>query len=134
MGCRTFMAVLTAVGLLTLPLAARAQVNLPDGKYPSTAAYLQGTWKWERAEPRQTVIMRFGRDNSFFFHNFTIDRQHWGTFSAAGQKLSVVVTRTCDNKGSVCENRSPPLNVEYPIAPSSANVFQSGAERWERMK
>jgi hypothetical protein len=132
---RAFIGVAVWLLALTAAFGAEAQqIRLSDGTYPSTAVYLQGTWKWERAEPRQTVIMRFGRDNSFFFHNFTIDRQHWGSYSAAGGKLSVVVTRTCDDKGTTCENRNPPLNVEYPIVPSSANVFQSESERWERMK
>src|SRR5690242_14369097 len=45
-------------------------VNLPDAKYASLPAYLAGTWKWERQEPRQTMIMRFGPGTAFFFHNF----------------------------------------------------------------
>ncbi len=132
---RIFIWLAVCVLALTAAFAVEAQqVKLSDGSYPSMAAYLQGTWKWEREEPRQTVIMRFGRDNSFFFHNFTIDRQHWGSYSASDGKLAVVVTRTCDDKGSTCENRNPPLNVEYPVAPNSANVFMSQTERWERMK
>ena len=128
---------MVAIWLLALTAAFTAQaqqVKLSDGTYASTAAYLEGTWKWERQEPRQTVIMRFGSDSSFFFHNFTIDRQHWGRYSAASGKLSVVVTRTCDDKGKNCENRDPPLNVAYDIVPTTANVFMAQSERWERMK
>ncbi|TMJ31183.1 MAG: hypothetical protein E6G95_03895 [Alphaproteobacteria bacterium] len=126
-----------AVGLLALLTAFVAdaqQVKLSDGTYPSTAAYLEGTWKWERQEPRQSMIMRFGRDGSFFFHNFTIDLQHWGTYRATGQKLAITLARSCEDKGKNCETRNPPKDLDYSITPTSANVFMANTERWERMK
>jgi len=132
---QAFSVVAIAFLLLVPGVAAQGQeIKLSDSSYPSTAAYLAGTWKWERPEPRQTMIMRFGRDGSFFFHNFTIDLQHWGTYSAAGQHLDLTVTRSCEEQGKTCEDRAPPKHLEYTISPTSANVFQSNTERWERMK
>lgn len=126
-----------AVGVLALVTASVAeaqQVKLADGTWASTGAYLEGTWKWERPEPRQTMVMRFTRDGIFFFHNFTIDLQHWGRYRAVGQKLSITLTRSCEEQGGNCETRNPPKNLEYTISPSSANVFMANTERWERMK
>ena len=126
-----------AVGVLALMTAVSAdaqQVKLADGAWASTAAYLEGTWKWERPEPRQTMIMRFRRDGSFFFHNFTIDLQHWGRFRAEGQHLALTLTRSCEDKGGNCEDRNPPKKLEYAITPTSANVFMANSERWERQK
>ena len=119
--------------LLLVPGASQAQeLKLADGsRYASAAAYYVGTWKWERPEPRQTAITRLGADGSFFFHNLTIDLQHWGTYSTAGQNLSLTLLRSCEDKGSNCENRK---DLEYAIAPTTANVFMANAERWERMK
>lgn len=126
-----------AVGVLALmtTFAVQAQqIKLADGTWPSTGAYLQGTWKWERQEPRQTMIMRFNRDGGFFFHNFTIDLQHWGTYRATGATLSITLTRSCEEKGANCENRNPPKDLEYTIRPTTATVFMANSERWERMK
>jgi hypothetical protein len=131
---QAFAAFAVVLGLMTAFAAAAQQVKLADGTWPSTAAYLEGTWKWERQEPRQSMIMRFGRDGSFFFHNFTIDRQHWGTYRGAGQTLSLTITRTCDNQGKICEDRSPAQDLAYAITPTTANLFMANAERWERMK
>jgi len=119
------------LALMTAFIADAQQVKRSDGTWPSTAGYLEGTWKLERQEPRQTMIMRFERDGSFFFHNLTIDLQHWGTYSTAGQNLSLTLLRSCEDKGSNCENRK---DLEYAIAPTTANVFMANAERWERMK
>jgi hypothetical protein len=117
------------------PSPAPAQgVTLPDGKYASLPAYLAGTWKWERQEPRQSMIMRFGPGNAFFFHNFTIDLQHWGTFSVTADTLTVFLTRSCSEKSTNCGDRSPPDKMEFGFQADSANVFQSSGERWERMK
>jgi hypothetical protein len=126
-----------AVGVIALMTAFAAQaqqVKLSDGTWASTGAYLQGTWKWERQEPRQTMIMRFSRDGSFFFHNFTIDLQHWGTYRATGESLAITLTRSCEEKGSNCENRNPPKDLAYTITPTTANLFMANSERWERMK
>ena len=132
---RAFSAAVLGLVLLATGSAARGQpINLPDGNFASTTAYLIGTWKWERPEPRQTMIMRFGTDGSFFFHNFTIDLQHWGTYVTAGQHLELTLTRSCEEQGKNCETRDPPKKLEYTITPASANVFQSNQERWERMK
>src|SRR5204863_5000028 len=59
-------AVLFALFLLAPGLVVQAQqVRLSDGTYASPRAYLEGTWKFDRPEPRQTMIMRFGRDGTF---------------------------------------------------------------------
>jgi hypothetical protein len=132
---QAFRVVALALLMLATALAAQAQqITLSDGNYASTGAYLEGTWKWERAEPRQTMIMRFGRDGSFYFHNFTIDLQHWGRYTASGKDLALKVTRSCEDKGNACENRNPPLDLNYTITPSSANLFLANTERWERQK
>jgi hypothetical protein len=126
-----------AVGLLALMTAFAAQaqqVRLADGSWPTTAAYLAGTWKWERQEPRQTMIMRFTGDGGFFFHNFTIDLQHWGRYRAVGQNLAITLTRSCENQGSSCETRNPAKDLEYTITPTTANLFMANTERWERMQ
>ena len=123
-----------ALTLAPAPEAAAQAIKLSDGSYASTGAYLEGTWKWERQEPRQTMIMRFGRDGSFFFHNYTIDLQHWGTYRAVGQQLFLTLTRSCENQSSNCQDRSPPKDLDYAIAPTSANVFMANSERWERVK
>lgn len=133
MGCRTFMAVLTAVGLMTLPLAARAQVNLPDGKYPSTAAYLAGSWKWEKPEPRETMRMKFGPGSTFFYENVTTDLQHFGQYVMLPDgNARVTIGRSCSNRGANCQNRAEPMVVVDPISPVSADVFMSNSEKWER--
>jgi hypothetical protein len=130
-----FSAAMLALLFFVPSLSAQGQqITLSDGSWPSTAAYLAGTWKWERQQPRQTMIMRFGADGSFFFHNFTIDLQHWGSFTAGSQKLALSVTRSCEDKGGTCENRNPPLALEYTIKPTAANVFMANTERWERLK
>jgi hypothetical protein len=126
-----------AVGMLALMTAFGAgaqQVRLADGTWASTGAYIQGTWKWERPEPRQSMIMRFNRDGTFFFHNFTIGLQHWGTYRATGEKLAITLTRSCEDKGNNCENRNPPKDLAYTITPTTANVFMANTERWERVK
>jgi hypothetical protein len=110
------------------------QLTLPDGKYASPAAYLAGLWKWERQEPRQTMIMRLGGDGTFFFHNFTVDIQHWGKFTATADKLNIMLSRTCEKQGSDCSDYDPPKRLDYPYVPTGADVFMSSAERWERMK
>jgi hypothetical protein len=130
-----FRRVALALIVLSAAFAVRAQtITLSDGNYASTAAYLEGTWKWERQEPRQTMIMRFSQDGSFYFNNYTIDLQHWGRYTATGQELALQVTRSCEGKGKVCENRNPPLDLSYSITPRSANVFMANTERWEREK
>jgi hypothetical protein len=124
-----------AVGMLALMTAFAAgaqQVRLADGTWVSTAVYLEGTWKWERPEPRQTMIMRFSRNGSFFFHNFTVDLEHWGRYRVDGQHLALTLTRSCEDKGSTCKNRNPPKTLEYTIVPTSANMFMANSERWER--
>jgi hypothetical protein len=127
--------VVVALLMLTSGLAARAQqITLSDASYPSAGAYLEGTWKWERQEPRQSMIMRFGRDGSFYFHNYTIDLQHWGRYTATGERLAVKVTRSCEDMGRLCEDRDPPLDLSYAFTPTGANVFMANTERWERQK
>jgi hypothetical protein len=136
MTLRAAVAALVAAHLLVAPCgtAWAEPLILSDGRYASEAEYIAGNWKWERAEPRQTMIMRFGRDGSFFYHNLTTDLQHWGSYVATGGNLQVKVTRSCENKGTNCEDRKPPATLEYPCTPVSANVFMSNSERWERMK
>jgi len=128
-----FAAIATVLMLVFAPAHAQ-QIKLSDATYTSASAYLDGIWKWERPEPRQTVIMRFNRDGTFFFHNLTIDLQHWGTYRATDNSFSVSLTRSCEKQGSDCANRTPPKTFDYPFTPTSANVFMSKTERWERMK
>jgi len=124
----------TQVPAQTTPRAPAQGLDFPDGKYASLAAYLAGTWKWERQEPRQSMIMRFGPGNAFFFHNFTIDLQHWGTYQATNDMLAVFLTRSCSEKGSNCNNRSPPEKMEFSFKPIGAHAFTSSSERWERIE
>jgi hypothetical protein len=114
--------------------AMAQQLTLSDGKYASPTAYLTGTWKWERQEPRQTMIMRFGSDGTFFFHNFTVDIQHWGRFTATDDKLNITLSRTCEKQSTDCSDYDPPKPLDYAYRPTGADVFMSSAERWERMK
>ncbi|MBV8393492.1 MAG: hypothetical protein JOY81_09965 [Alphaproteobacteria bacterium] len=109
-------------------------LTLPDGKFASLSEYLSGTWKWERQEPRQTVIMKFEGNGAFYFNNLTIDLQHWGKYVVSDGNLKVIVSRSCSNQSRNCEDRNPPLDLDYPLTPASAGVFMSNAEKWERQK
>ena len=130
--CFALLAV-TALWLLTLPSPAAAQaMNLPDGSFDSPAAFIVGSWKWERAEPRQTVLMRFDQGGGFFFHNRTTGLQHLGSYTASAGGLHLNITRSCDDNGARCADRSPPMAVNYNFRPISAGVFMSETERWER--
>ncbi|UYN93215.1 MAG: hypothetical protein KIT25_14210 [Enhydrobacter sp.] len=125
---RLVMLVLLA---LALPFAAVAQqLKLPDGIFASSADYIVGTWKWERQQPRQTVIMRFDRNGAFYFHNSTLRLEHHGSYGVAGGQFNLRVNRTCD-KGQ-CADRKPPMDVNYDFTPVGARVFLSNDERWER--
>lgn len=129
------LAVLALLALWPLALAAPAgaqALSLPDGSYASPGEFIVGAWKWERQEPRQTVWMRFERGGGFFFHNTTTGLQHHGSYSASGGGLHLNITRSCENNGARCADRSPPMVVNYNFKPVSAGVFMSEAERWER--
>jgi hypothetical protein len=129
------MAARAAIGLMTASLGAQAQVVLPDHKYESTDAYLAGNWKWERAEPRETMRMRFGPGSTFFYENSTTGQQHSGQYAMLPDgNVRVTIGRSCDNFGAACQNRAEPLVVVDPISPVSANVFMSNAEKWERQR
>jgi hypothetical protein len=130
--CVALLAV-AALWLLTLPSPAAAQaLNLPDGSFASPGEFIVGSWKWERAEPRQTVWMRFEQGGGFFFHNQTTGLQHFGTFTASGGGLHLNIIRSCESNGARCADRSPPLVVNYNFKPVAAGVFMSETERWER--
>jgi hypothetical protein len=132
-GYRIFMTVLAAIGLMMASLGAQAQVILPDGKYESTDAYLAGSWKWEKPEPRATMRMRFGPGSTFFYENATTGLQHHGQYAMLPDgNVRVTIGRSCNNFGADCQNRSEPLVVVDPISPVSANVFMSNSEQWER--
>lgn len=122
---------IVALLALAMPFAAAAQqLNLPDGKYASPAEFIIGTWKWERQQPRQTVIMRFERNGAFYFHNMGLRLEHYGSYGVAGGQFNLRVNRTCENKQ--CSTRNPPMDVQYPFTPVSAKVFMSNDEKWER--
>lgn len=130
---RHVMVAVLALWILVLPAPARAQpLNLSDGNYASLSEYIVGTWKWERVEPRQTVQMRFDRGGGFFFHNMTTGLQHQGSFAVTGNQFHLTIVRSCENNGARCQDRAPPLVVNYNFTPSSAGVFMSNDERWER--
>lgn len=130
---RFFVLVILAFWPLALPAPALAQaLNLPGGSYASATEFITGSWKWERQEPRQTVWMRFERGGGFFFHNVTTGLQHYGQFAATGNQLNLTLNRSCENNGARCADRSPPLVVNYNFTPTSAGVFMSNEERWER--
>ncbi|MBX3501989.1 MAG: hypothetical protein KF889_21315 [Alphaproteobacteria bacterium] len=124
---------LLALWPLALPAPAAAQaLNFPDGSFASPGAFIVGSWKWERQEPRQTVMMRFEPGGGFFFHNLTNGLQHHGSYSASGAGLHLNITRSCEDNGARCASRSPPMVVNYNLTPVSAGVFMSETERWER--
>ena len=116
---------------LCLGLAATARAQALPGGFNSYADYIVGTWKWERMEPRQTMIMRFERGGAFYFNNYTIKLEHWGSYSASNGQLNISLNRSCEDK-TTCENRSPPKELQYQFQPNGADVFMAGSERWER--
>lgn len=117
------------VGLL-LPAGAWAQtLTLPDRSFSSLNAYLVGTWKWERPEPRETMIMKFDADGAFSYQAVRKGLQHRGRFGIDAGRIHLTITETC-NPG--CTTREPPARHDYPLTPKSANLFVSDDERWER--
>jgi hypothetical protein len=124
-----------AVGMMLGAAAAGAQpIALSDGTYGSPSEYLAGTWKWDRPEPRQTMMMTFERNGGFYYKNLTTGLEHWGSYSVKGDEFHVVVKRSCSEQGTNCADRDPPLTVENNFKPTSANVFMSNDERWNRQK
>ena len=122
--------------LLAPAVAVHAQeLKLADGsRYASAADYYVGTWKWERPQPRQTAISRFGRDGSFFFQNLTNGIQHFGRYKAGTTIVTLALEKSCSNNGEICQVHEPPQVKDYPFSPVSADLFQAGEERWERQK
>jgi hypothetical protein len=122
--------------LLTPGVAAHAQrVTMPDGsRYASLADYYAGTWKWQRPQPPQTAITRFGRDGSFFFHNLTNGQQHFGRYVPGARSFSVTFERSCADHGARCQPVEPPKVRDYPFEPLGSDLFKAGDERWERQK
>ena len=116
--------------------AASAQaLVLPDGsRYAAVADYYVGTWKWERPQPRQTAITRFGRDGSFFFYNLTNGLQHYGRYFPGETTFKVALSKSCSDNGARCQTHEPPALKDYPFKPVSADLFMAGDERWERQK
>jgi hypothetical protein len=127
-----------AVAVLVLALAGPAHAQalvLPDGsRYASVEDYYAGTWKWERPQPRQTAIARFGRDGSFFFHNLTSGLQHYGRYFPGSTTFMVSLEKTCSENGARCQTHEPPATRDYPFEPLGADLFMAGIERWERQK
>jgi hypothetical protein len=130
------MRTLAVAALLALAGSASAQeLKLADGsRYASPADYYVGTWKWERPQPRQTAITRFGGDGSFFFHNLTNGIQHYGRYFAGSTTFKVALEKSCSENGARCQAHEPPAVKDYPFEPVSADLFQAGIERWERQK
>ena len=127
---------LLAAALVALPGAAHAQTMvLPDGsRFASPADYYPGTWKWERPQPRQTSITRFGRDGSFFFHNLTNGVQQVGHYAPGMRNFTVTFAKICYDHGTRCNAYDPPRVRDYPFEPLGADLFKAGDERWERQK
>ena len=133
---RQVAGVAAGVTLLLAPIASHAQgLELADGsRYASAAAYYVGTWKWERPQPRQTAISRFGSDGSFFFHNLTNGLQHFGRYKAGTATVTVSLEKSCSDNGASCQMHEPPQVKNYPFQPVGADLFQAGIERWQRQK
>ena len=129
---------LAALIVLALAWSDSAQAQplvLADGsRYASIAEYYAGTWKWERPQPRQTAITRFGRDGSFFFHNLTTGLQHYGRYLPGETTFKVALEKSCSDNGARCQAHEPPAVKDYPFKPVSADLFTAGDERWERQK
>lgn len=124
------------LGFVSVTAVAHAQrMTLADGStFASPADYYPGTWKWERPNPRQTAITRFGGDGSFFFHNFTTRVQQFGRFVGSATSFTVTFEKTCYEDGARCQSHDPPRVRNYPFEPVGANLFKAGDERWERQK
>src|SRR5690242_7296572 len=127
---RRLLALACAVALMLGAASASAQpIVLSDGTYGSSNEYLNGTWKWERAEPRQTMTMRFERNGDFYYRNNTTGLEHWGTYSIDGDTFRIVLKRSCAEKRTECADHQPPRDVDNKFKPLSANVFMSASER-----
>jgi hypothetical protein len=125
---------LAAACLASTPALASAQpVELADGRYASAAAYLAGTWMWQREQPRELRRFTFGRDGGFAYENATQGRTSYGNFETMSGKVRVTMIRVCDGPDA-CSKIEPPVVVEEPVTPLSADVFMSNSERWTRVK
>jgi hypothetical protein len=125
---------LALISLVSLTLGdARSEPLVVSGtRYASRTDFLYGTWEWLRQQPAQKIQLRFSRDGTFFFNNFTTGLTHQGRFDAdKTEAMHLTITKSCDKEG--CNNRNPPLIVEYPMRPSAANIFYSADEKWDRL-
>jgi hypothetical protein len=119
-----------AILAIALPFAASAQqTNLPGG-YASLTDFVVGTWKWERQEPRWTVVARFERSGAFRVHYRPDEIIILGSYGLAGGRFYLRLTQRCDH--GQCRTIDPPREVDYPVNVVNAGKFTSADEVWER--
>jgi hypothetical protein len=128
-------AVILAVLLTPAPDARAQRMVLADGSnFASPAEYYPGTWKWERPQPRQTSIARFGRDGSFFFHNPTNGVQQFGRYVPGARSFTVSFARDVLREWRALRNPRPTARARLSVRSRRRRLVQGRDERWERQK